>query len=256
MGEATQSVNIHILLDRSRSLAWEAGQKPIPLVASSSKWDGARRLAGAMGYLALASGEKLQITPFARTLDQSFGPTRGKRQVIATLQFLTDISPAPRLTRIEQRGPDLAHNLAAYSRAYRDGGLLVLISDLLDTDPDLSDPPAEGQDEAQWGRDLAEGLRCLPPPRWQVVVMHLLTEQEMKPTLEGDFDLQDVETGENLPFYLGQQTRSQYQQRMRRWCADLESACTRRGAVYTRVLAEWPLEKAVIPYLWQRGVVK
>lgn len=252
LGETTQSVNIHILLDRSRSMAWESRQKVTDNVASSTKWDGARRLVGAMGYLALASGERLQIGPFAQKLDRLYGPTRGKRQVITLLQFLTAIQPAPALSSTENRGLGLAQSLASYARANADGGLLVLISDLLDTGDETDD----ASDESRWGEDLAEGLRHLSPPRWQVVVMHLLTEQELNPKFKGDFDLQDVETGEDLPFHLVEETLDRYRDRVRRWCAAMESACARRGAVYSRIVAEWPMEKSVIPYLRQRGVVQ
>jgi hypothetical protein len=103
---------------------------------------------------------------------------------------------------------------------------------------------------------LAEGLRHLTPPRWQVQVVHLLTEEEVRPTLEGDLDLQDTETRESLPFHLDEQTLAQYRLRVRRWCANLQSICAQRGATYARILAEWPLEKAVVPYLRQRGVIQ
>jgi hypothetical protein len=103
---------------------------------------------------------------------------------------------------------------------------------------------------------LAEGLRHFAPPRWQLLVMHLLTQQEVHPTLEGDFDLRDVETGESLPFNFDDHTLSQYRLRVRTWCAGLQATCTRRGGTYSRILAEWPLEQAVIPYLRQRGVVQ
>ncbi len=253
LGEATQNVNIHILLDRSRSMAWEPGQKPVAEVATSLKWDGARRLAGTMSYLALAGGEQLEITPFSHGLDPEFGPTQGKRQIIRALQFLTDITPAPQPSGGSKNGPGLAASLTNYARKHPKGGLLVLISDLVD-----SSLPADptSSDETDWGHELAEGLRYLPPPRWQVLVMHVLTEQEMKPTLEGDYDFQDVETGQRLPFHLTPKTLAQYRLRVRRWCAQLQSASGRRAATYARILTEWPLEQAVLPYLRQRGVIQ
>jgi hypothetical protein len=88
------------------------------------------------------------------------------------------------------------------------------------------------------------------------LVIHLLTEEEMHPNLEGDFDLQDTETGESLPFHFDERTLTQYRLRVRAWCAELQSACAKRGASYARIQAEWPLEQAIIPYLRQRGVVQ
>jgi uncharacterized protein (DUF58 family) len=253
LGEATQSVNIHILLDCSRSMAWTpAAKSSDQRVAAYSKWDAARRLAGALGYLGLAGGERVEITPFGHTLAEGFGPTEGKRRVIPILKFLSTITPLPPLSRGGTGGDEqdgLVDSLTSYARTHPAGGLLVLISDLLDTATSLSSPsPLEGR--------VGEGLRHLIPPRWQVLVVHLLTEEEVHPTLEGDYDLQDTETGESLPFHLNEATLIQYRLRVRKWCAELQSACAQRGATYARILAEWPLEQAVIPYLRQRGVVQ
>lgn len=254
LGEATQSVNVHILLDRSRSMAWVPGrpwQSTHP--SASKKWDAARRLAAALGYLGLVGGERVTITPFGDALDESFGPTRGKRQVTRALQFLSAVGPSPtRSGRTGQGG--LAAGLATYARAHQEGGVLVLVSDLFDSaDSFLSHRSSRAQSD-DWG--LAQGLRHLTPPRWHVLVMHLLTEQELQPTLEGDVDLRDLETGDHLPFRLDERTLSRYRSRVRRWCEELNAICAGRGATYSRVLAEWPFERAVIPYLQQRRIVQ
>jgi hypothetical protein len=89
-----------------------------------------------------------------------------------------------------------------------------------------------------------------------VLVIHLLTKEEVHPTVEGDYDLQDTETEESLPFRLNEATLTLYRLRVRAWCAGLQSASAQRGATYARVLAEWPLEQMVIPYLRQRGMVQ
>jgi hypothetical protein len=248
LGETTQSVNVHILLDCSRSMVWSPAQSVRDIESNlqnprSNKWDSARRLAGALGYLGLAGGERLELTPFTHTLGDGFGPTRGKRQVIPLLRFLTTIRPAA--GRQEgSRGVSLVHNLADYARRYPRGGVLVIISDLLDTVTPFS---SQGN-TPDWG-ELAEGLRHFPPPRWQVLVLHLLTEAELHPALAGDIDLQDMETGESLPFHLDEATLAQYRLRVRRWCAEVQSACAKRAATYARILAEWPMEQSVIPYL-------
>jgi uncharacterized protein (DUF58 family) len=247
LGEATQSVHIHVLLDCSRSMAWTPPQHSTRSPAPYSKWDAARRLAGALGYLGLAGGERVTITPFAYTLAESFGPTEGKRRVIPILKFLTEVAPSPPL-KSGLKGGDLTYSLNAYARTHPAGGLLVLISDLFDT----VSAPGSGEQAG----DLAEALYYLVPPRWQVLVIHLLTEEEMHPNLEGDFDLQDTETGESLPFHFDERTLTQYRLRVRAWCAELQSACAKRGASYARIQAEWPLEQAIIPYLRQRGVVQ
>lgn len=249
LGEATQSVHIHVLLDCSSSMAWtpeHTSQQDRPTTVYS-KWDAARRLAGALAYLGLAGGERVTITPFGYTLAEGFGPTEGKRRVIAILKFLSQLKPQPPLKGGIQGG-DLTYSLNTYARLNPRGGVLVVISDLFDTATQAT--PGGG------GEAMAEALYHLVPPRWQVLVLHLLTEEEVHPTLDGDYDLRDTETSESLPFHLNQHTLAQYRLRVRAWCAELQSACARRGAAYAGILADWPLEQAVIPYLRQRGVVQ
>lgn len=258
LGEATQSVTVHVLLDCSRSMTWAPIKTPgsrdtssATRLAEVSKWDGARRLAGALSYLGLAGGERLVITPYAYQPGESFGPTQGKRQVVSMLQFLSSLDS--KVTRaLQEAEGGLVHSLTTYAKSHPAGGVLVLVSDLLDTAsfPSDSAPTSRGPEE------LAEGLIHFAPPRWQVLVMHLLTQAEVQPGLDGDFDLQDVETGESLPFHFDESTLSQYRLRVRQWSANLQTACASRGATYSRILAEWPLEQAVVPYLRQRGVVQ
>ena len=252
LGETSQGIDIHILLDHSPSMTWKPGWPSSSAPAngagnaSISKWDSARRLAGALGYLGLSSGERLIVTPFGTELAESFGPTHGKRRVIPILQYLTAVAPVPASNKGVESG--LARCLTAYSRSHPRGGLLILISDLLDA--------ASSADIGQGAVWLAEGLRHLTPPRWQVIVMHFQSEQEADPVVEGDFDFQDMETGESLPFHLDGATLGQYRLRVRRWYNELQRACAHRGATYARVMAEWPVERAVIPYLRRRGVIQ
>lgn len=253
LGESPQSVNVHILLDCSRSMIWSPSQDVETVEKEidnprSLKWDSARRLAGAMAYLGLSGGERIEITPFAGALGEGFGPTQGKRQAIPMLKYLASITPIPPAANPKTES-GLVHSLANYARRHPYGGLMILISDLLDT-------AAPSDESTEDWEELAEGLRYFPTPRWQILVMHLLAEAEVHPTLQGDFDLQDLETGESLPFHLDETTLSQYRLRVRRWCAELKTACASRAATYARIMAEWPFEKSVVPYLRQRGAIQ
>jgi uncharacterized protein (DUF58 family) len=60
LGETSQSIPVHVALDRSRSMAWRG---------RADKWLVARRLAGAIGYVALAAGVRLTLSAFDETLE-------------------------------------------------------------------------------------------------------------------------------------------------------------------------------------------
>lgn len=260
LGESSQSINVHILLDASRSMAWEPHVASLPgsfeneldaMGRRRNKWNVARRLAGALAYLALSGGERVTITTFTNVLQDSCGPIQGKRQAIPALNFLASLQPQPPAQN-GRHPTGLADSLTRYARGHSAGGMFILISDLMET---VSTPSDAGDDITAGVEALTEGLRHFTLPRWQVQVMHLLSNQEVKPTFEGDFDFEDIETTENLPFYIDETTLSQYRLRIKRWCAALESACARQGTVYNRILTEWPLEQKVMPFLRQRGVV-
>lgn len=213
LGEAEQRVNVHILLDCSKSMVW--GQPQRMRVAL--------RLAGALGYLALAHNDWLTVTPFGATALAPFGPTQGKRRIVELLRYLEAIKPQPQTA--------LADVLRPYALTHERGGLLIICSDLLD---------AAG---------LNTGLQLLHAPRWQVLVVHLVDQLELSPTLQGPLELEDSETGERVQMRLDAEQLACYKQSMQEWMEQLQRTCTLRGATYTRILTQWSLERTIMPYL-------
>ena len=72
----------------------------------------------------------------------------------------------------------------------------------------------------------------------------------------GEVEFQDVETREKANYDLDAAALERYHTFITGWCARLEDACFQRGAAYARVLADWEIERAVVPYLRRRGVVQ
>ena len=62
LGEAEQDINVHLLLDCSRSMAW----------GTPSKLLVAQQLVSALGYLAMSRSDRVLVTPFGTTLQPSF----------------------------------------------------------------------------------------------------------------------------------------------------------------------------------------
>jgi uncharacterized protein (DUF58 family) len=220
LGEVEQDVAVHVLLDVSRSMGWG---KPAKLRA-------AQQLVAALGYLALAHNDRLHVVPFGAAPLRSFGPAQGKNRVVDMLRFIEGVRPT------EQTA--LARTLRAYATTHGQGGILVLVSDLL---------AAEG---------LEEVLRSVPPPRWQALVLHILDRRELEPNLSGPLDLEDAETGRRLPLMLDTAAISAYRRNVAIWQERIAAVCARRGATYAQVLTDWPLERAVVPYLRARRILR
>lgn len=219
LGEVEQDINVHVLLDVSGSMLW--GDPP--------KLRSAQLLAGALGYLALAHSDRVSIAPFGSRLLRPFGPAQGKARLADMLRFIERV-PAEKETH-------LARALGAYARQHQRGGLLVLCSDLL---------APEG---------LEDGLRALPPPRWQVLVMHLVAPFELQPELIGPVELEDAETGEVIRLTLDSETIEAYRNNLVAWQDAIATACARRGATYAQIPTNWPIERQVIPYLRSRRIL-
>jgi uncharacterized protein (DUF58 family) len=222
LGEAEQDINVHLLLDCSRSMAW--GQP--------SKMVTAQHLLAAIGYIALAHSDRLRITPFGNAILPGFGPSQGKGRTLDMLRFLAAAQP--------KEPTALTRPLHAYARQHERGGLLVLCSDLLGA-------PEEVLDEA---------LRAFTPPRWQVLVLHVLDPRELEPDLNGPLELEDAETGQRLPLTLDAETLSAYKRNVTQWQERIAQTCVRRGVTYAQVLTDWPMERSVVPYLRMRRVLQ
>ena len=103
--------------------------------------------------------------------------------------------------------------------------------------------------------DLGAVLRHWRPPTWQVLLLHLLHPAELEPTLRGEVELQDAETGERGNYDLDAHALERYRAFVAEWCQNVERACLEHGAAYARVLADAPLETSVLPFLRRRGVI-
>lgn len=221
LGETEQDVNVHLLLDRSRSMDYGSGDR--------NKLHYGRMLLAAMGYLAMSSGDRVEAAPFDVRLTQPWGPAHSRAQALSLLRYAHAVEPGA------QGDPQLA--LEAYTRR-RPGGLLVLISDL-------------------WAAgDLDRLLRMMQPPRWQVLVLHVLHRDELEPSLRGELELEDSEAGDRVSLDADEQLMQRYNERLRGWFSAVEQTCARRGAQYTRLSTDMPLERATIPYLRHRQVLQ
>ena len=128
--------------------------------------------------------------------------------------------------------------LASFVRQGYRTGVAVLISDLLSPD------------------GYQAGLERLSSTSLRPVVIHLLSPEEMEPVLDGDLELEDVETGDLIQVSIDWSTKARYQQWLRDWFAEIESFCSRRGISYVRVETSQPVEELLLGRLQREKVLK
>jgi hypothetical protein len=238
LSEVTTELSVHVLLDASASMDWR-GDEAVP-----TKLTYARRVAGALGYVALWHFDRVTVAPFGERLAAPFGPVQGRAQAVPMLRYLDALAPMGETA--------LVATIDRYARERRRPGVLLLVSDL------LSGEPAE----------LREALRGLRARGWQVAVIHVLDEAEVAPAaaaryLSGDApsgprapaELLAVEGGERLRLSPTDGVLDRYGALIEAWLAQTEEACRAEEAIYVRLLSGWDFEEVVVGLLHRRGVV-
>jgi len=229
--EEEEDLSVYILIDASASMDW-GGEPGVPV--DHNKWRYTRRVAGALGYIALGSGDRLTIALLQEPNDDrkptQFGPTRGRAKTLSMLRFLSQ-SQAGGIT-------DLNQALRNFALTAQRPGLLVLISDLFS--------PAGYQ----------EGLGTLLAQGYEGVVLHTLAPDEANPPLVGDLKLVDVETSQTEEVTIDAGMHSLYTQRLQAWQGEINRWCGQHGASYVPVTTDTPFDQFILFHLRQRGLVR
>jgi uncharacterized protein (DUF58 family) len=238
LSEVTTELSVHILLDSSASMDWRgADDRP-------TKFAAARRLSGALAYMALWGFDRVAIVPFAETLGRPFGPVQGRAQVVPVLRHLG---------RLRAEGTtDLGPVIAAYAHDRTRPGLLLLVSDLLSGEP----------------QDLQVALHDLRARGWQTAVLHIVDDAEIAPDaaaawLNGDvsgtgpaaIELVDRESGETLRLSPDDEVAGRYAAAVRIWLDALETACAEEETSYARLSTSWGIDDLTVSLLHERGLV-
>lgn len=183
------------------------------------KIDVARRLAAAVAYMTLAASERAQLIGTAGGATRFEMPARGRGGLIPLLSQLVRTEPGG--------GTDLATAIDEVIRRSARPGMLVVLSDFFDPGPVLS----------ALTRAVAAGH--------DVVLVHVVAPDETEPPYEGDWTLEDTETGELVELTMDTATLRAYLARFAGLCEALRAWARRHGASYVRARTDERLEDAV-----------
>lgn len=221
-----QDATVHVLLDASHSMHW----------GNPSKWDYARRVAAAMGYIALIGMDRLVgaalPSPGGKGAGSEvvlFPPHRGKKQALVWFEWLAHLGPGG------QAHPEQA--MLHYAAHARRPGPLVLVSDLM-------------------GDGWRGGIQRLAERRYEITLLHILAPQEVNPELEGDLKLVDSESSEDVEITADFDLLARYRARVQTWQAEWAQFCAARAINYAPIETSLPFEELVLSFLRKRGIVK
>jgi uncharacterized protein (DUF58 family) len=212
---AEEDVVVRVLLDTSASLDF-AGFDVGDGTAHPAKIEVARRIAAAIGYMALARSERAQLFGAAETAGPAIATGRGRAGLVGFLRSLG---------AVEAKGSAaIAGAIDAVVRRSTRPGMLAVVSDFLDAVPVL---PALTLARSR-GHDVA--------------LVHVVAPHEVDPPLEGDLILEDAETGAQVEVSVDGESLGRYAAAVQGLFGELRAHAKRLGATYVVARTDEGLE--------------
>jgi uncharacterized protein (DUF58 family) len=103
---------------------------------------------------------------------------------------------------------------------------------------------------------VAGGLEALQMRQADVVVVHVVSPDELNPQLTGEVELIDAETSGLLELGVSLETLAAYRARFAAWLDERAAECRTRGIRYTRVRTDRALNMVVLDDLRHAGVLR
>jgi uncharacterized protein (DUF58 family) len=232
--EEERELPVRIFLDASESMTF----------GEPRKFDFARQVAAAMGYVALSGFDRVSVIPFPAL------PQNGDAQQPANPMELA-VRGALRSVRGKRSAMQFFQNLSAltaggvasFNESLRRGalearqaGLALVLSDFLD--------PA----------GYESGLTALIGRGFQVDLVQILAPEEISPSTFGDLRLVDSETGGTQEVTFGRYRLKAYQQTLQNFIQRMREYCQGRGINFFTVSSNTSLEELLLRQLRQAEV--
>ena len=227
--EEERELPVRIFLDASESMTF----------GEPRKFDFARQIAAAVGYVALSGFDRVSVIPFPDLANGAatdpavrnrelaargaLRSVRGKKSTIPFFQNLTTLSAGG--------SANLNEALRRGALEARQAGVAVVLSDFLD--------PA--------GYEM--GLTALVGRGFQVDLVQILAPEEINPLTFGDLRLVDSETGGMQEVTFGRYRLKSYQQTVQNFLQRLREYCQGRGINFFTASSKTPLEELLLRQL-------
>ena len=227
--EADTNLRLVLVLDTSGSMAFRS---PAPAVGVEplSKIDYARRICGALGYLASQQGDAVGISCAAEGIVRTLPPRRSPAHLRLAFDVIEEAQP--------QGTTGLAQVLHELAETIRQRALVVIVSDLF-VDP----------------AELAGAFGHLRFRRHDIAAFHLLDPQELAFTFQRPTRFLDLEGGGAI-FADPVEIADRYQTAITTYLDELRRIVLENGIDYHRVLTNEPYEQVLARFLVGRAAAR
>lgn len=214
--EQEEDLYVYILLDISDSMR----------MASPPKLDYAMQVAAALAYVGLANLDRVSISLFSDGLQDRLAPARGKGRIFKVFDFLRGLTAGGTT--------DLRSSVRSFVHQNKRRGIAVLISDYYDP------------------QGFEEAINLLRFNRFEPFAIQIYSQEEASPTLTGDLQLVDCETGEARAVTISPRILQLYQEEHARYCHMLEDFCRNKQVPLIRADTALPFDELVLR-IFRRG---
>lgn len=220
-----RQMQVQIFLDCSASMGKDNAQKSAYAVAT----------AAALGFLSVQDMDKVSYNIMRESVAQNpFGTLVGKNSFFRAISDLEDIAfdGDADIEACIKSCPDTGNN----------NGLTVIISDFLT--------------ESNWKK----AIDYLVYKRRQVMLIQVLTPEEVDPSYDGRVNLIDAESIDvadtrNLKIKINRSMLAAYQEALNDYLLEIKNFCAKRGVDFITLRTDTPIEKVLFSELLKVGII-
>lgn len=220
-----QELMVNLLIDSSKSMDFgtDDGEH------HGHKFMYAKQLAACIGYIALVGYDRVSALFFSDEIYERLPYIRGRGSAQRLFHFLST-------AELRQSGR-LADALMQPANRTRRGGMTWLFSDF-------------------WYEEgVEEALTYLRAAGQEVVVVHILSCEEVEPQLAGDLRLIDSETESGIEVAMSSKVLNTYEKALQQHVHRLQRFCYEKDIAYINVRTDTPLTDTVYQLFRQSGLV-
>ncbi len=223
-----QELQVHVWVDASKSM--DFGGPSQDFDTPLNKFAYARQLAACIGYIALNRYDRLNAAAFTDAVTGKLPPLRGKGSAPRLFDFWSAAVPGGQ--------GDIGAVFRHPANLPKLPGMTWLLSDFL------------------YSSGVEEALTYLLAARQEVVVLHILSPEEVDPSLSGELKLIDSESGSAKEVAMSGRVLQAYRSVLEQYTGSLQRFCYERGIAYIRCVTSIPPADLLQGQLRLAGVLR
>ncbi len=199
-----RQLKVNLFVDTSASMGF----------GEPDKLTAALRFAAACAYVSVAASDCVSVVSMRDgRAEELIGSITGRRGFFSSLERLEGLKAEGKTS--------LSASVKDY-RGFSGSGASIVISDLMSEDE----------------KDYADALRYLIYRKQEVILVHVLSPEEMNPTLDASARLTDSETGDWVDVGSPSAAVGFYRRAFTDYCAGISSFCMRTGVRLVRISSD------------------